>query len=260
MIGAPKIRLSDTPIANPARAFAYALGAMFHVTARLPVDALPPGEGFGPKILARDWGITDTDTLVAQLNQLGFAGHRQDHVERVRYYTMMFRPAVAARREELRDIIRESGDRAEAASQDLWLLNAVQADMPGLRSAPLLAFDAGRAVMLTREGLCNGWLQDDAAWAYLLDLAREVQATFGSWEEYGADFLLGRKVWKGQDSAELFDRVIPDLLSAPNSPWVRLPWGVPDLTIPGPVATAAKGAPNWSLEEPAWILPSLRTP
>ena len=252
-MGAPKIRVSDTPIAHPQRAFAYALGAMFHVTGRLPVDALPTGEGFGPKVLARDWGITDNQSLVSQLNQLGFAGHRQDHVERVRYYSLMFRPAVAARREELREFIREGGENAEAASEDLWLLNAVQADKPGLRSAPLLAFDAGRAVMLVREGLCNGWLDEEAGWAYLLDLARKVQATFASWEEYGADFLLGRQVWKGQDSAELFDEVIPDLLSNQKSPWVRLLWGAPGLNIPGPLKGSDPAVPVWSLEEPAWL-------
>ena len=104
--------------------------------------------------------------------------------------------------------------------------------------------------MLTREGLLLGWLEEGEAWPYLLDLAREVQRTFASWEDYGADFILSRQVWGGKDSADAFDEIVPLLLSAEDSPWRTVPWNQPTLSMPAPVRPT-DGAPLWNLERAA---------
>ena len=256
MMTYPKVVSSKSPPPSGERAWAYALGAVYNVGHGLPVDTTAldadPTEAAAETkqmtgMLERDWSITDRATLVERLDGLGDGGHRRRFLPQLRFYATMWRPEVAARREELRTAIRDGGDDADGAIETLWRLDAVQADVPGLRASPLLAFDAARAAMLFRCGLMLGWL-GEADWDYLVDAARDVRRSYGSWKEYGADFLLSRCVWSGNATKDVFDEVVAMLLREPQSPWVRLPWDAPPLPVPRPVRPQPSGTPLWSLE------------
>ncbi|MGI4945541.1 MAG: DUF1266 domain-containing protein [Janthinobacterium lividum] len=256
MMTYPKVVLSRSPPPPGERAWAYALGAVYNVSHGLPVDtaaldADPAEAAVETKqmigMLERDWGVTDRATLVGRLNGLGDGGHRRRFLPQLRFYAIMWRPEVAARREELRATIREGGEDAEGAAGTLWRLDAVQADLPGLRASPLLAFDAARAAMLFRCGVMLGWL-GDPDWDYLVDAAHDVRRSYGSWAEYGADFLLSRNVWTGNGTKDVFDDVVALLLREPQSPWVRLPWDAPPLSVPRPIRSYVAETPQWSLE------------
>lgn len=251
MTAAPDIILSDQPFADEARAWAYALGAMYHVAQGFHADA-PTGEpeaGLNERILADSWGATNRAELVGRMTDLGNDGHRHDHVRLVRYYCMLWRPAVAAKREEYRAELREGGAAAEEARAALWRLDAVQANTGNIRSSSLLAFDAARGIMLARAGLMLGWLSEDETWAYMQDVARDVQRTYSSWADYSADFVLARNVWAGDGSTDIFDAVIAGLLTDAASPWVRLVWSRPDLAVPRNVHPIDSDAPYWTLEQ-----------
>lgn len=246
----PDIRLSKAPVSEPARAFAYALGAVYHVAQGFTADA-PEGEpepGLNRHILSKSWGVEGREDLIRRLTDLGSEGHRERYGKLLRYYAMLWRPNVASLREQCRSDIREGGEEAEDSAALLWRLDAVQADKSGIRSSPLLAFDAARGIMLARAGLMLGWLSEDEAWDYMLDVARDVQRTYGSWAAYGKDFLLSRNVWAGDDTPDVFDAVVSDLLEAPKSPWRRIPWGEPSLTVPRPLRPVDASAPVWTLE------------
>ena len=234
------------------RAWAYALGAIYHAAHGLAVNAVLPQseDGSHGKMLERDWGITDRATLVERLNDLSTYGHRQRHGAQLRYYALLWRPAVAAMREEFRAAMREGGDDAEEAAKNLWRLDAVQRDTAGIRAAPLLAFDSARAIMLVRDGLMLGWLHEQEAWAYMLDVARDAQRSYGSWAEYGADFTLARNVWAGRHCNDGFNDVVQQLMQDAASPWRQLAWKQPGLSVPRPLDTAAsiEDAPVWTLE------------
>ena len=234
---------------SAAQRWAYAIGAPYHAQHRYSVHRLPAGRpsevGERKLGLARDWDISGPTDLVQAMNRLGVAGHRHDHRMQVCWYCLMRRPTVASRREQLRDAGREDSD----ALRELWRLNAVQADWKGVRGSRFLAFDAARAVMLARDGLTFGWLEEEAAWNYMLDVARDVQRTYSSWREFGQDFLISRGYWQGTGQADVFglEPVIHKLLRWPGV-WRRLPWRVSDLEIPREVRAAKDGAPVWWLE------------
>ena len=190
MMTYPKVVLSKSPPPAGERTWAYALGAVYNVGHGLPVDTIAldadPAEAAAETkqmigMLDRDWGITDRVTLVERLDGLSDGGHRRRFLPQLRFYATMWRPEVAARREELRAVIRDGGEGADGAVETLWRLDAVQADLPGLRASPLLAFDAARAAMLFRCGLMLGWL-GEADWDYLVDAARDVRRSYGSLE------------------------------------------------------------------------------
>jgi hypothetical protein len=228
--------------------WAYALGAPYHVQQGLPLDALPRASTALRESMAamckRDWSIEGADDLVQTLGWLATEGHRHQHQFRIRQYCLMRRPAVAARREEL----REAGQEQPAALAELWRLDAVQSDWHGARGGVLLGFDAARAVMLVRCGQMLNWLPDAAAWRYLTALAADVRRSFASWDEYAADFSLSRAWWKGDGARDTFDDIVDQLLADKSSPWRTLPWDITGLEIPRPVDHGVDGAPSWSLE------------
>ncbi|MET0270100.1 MAG: DUF1266 domain-containing protein [Sphingomonas sp.] len=236
------------PFASAEQRWAYAIGAPYHVAHGYPGDGLPEAIGAEREatMLQRDWGITDRTGLIAAMTHLGDEGHRHRLGTKLRYYSMIWRPAVASLREELRASIREGGDEAAEAAADLWRLDAVQADLPGIRSSALLAFDAARGIMLARDGLLLGWLEEDEAWPYMLEVARDVRRSYASWQAFGADFILSRNVWAGDGEPDTFDAVIELLNRDQASPWRTLPWGGGDLPIPAPVRPGADLV--WTLE------------
>lgn len=236
------------PFATEDRLWAYAVGAAYHVGHGHPVDGLPDAidAATDRTMLERDWGIADRASLIEAMESLGSEGHRRRLGLKLRYYAMIWRPAVAAMREELRASIREDGEDADEASADLWRLDAVQADLPGIRSSPLLAFDAARGVMLARHGLMLGWLTEDEAWGYMLEVARDVRRTYASWRDFGADFLLSRNVWAGDGDPDVFDAVVALLERDPRSPWRKLSWDGIDHAMPAPLRPDAE--PVWTLE------------
>ncbi len=233
---------------NPAQRWAYALGAPYNVQHDLPVDALPaPGAALRDrltKMLQRDWSVEGAEDLARILAWLGREGHRIPHRHRIRQYCLMRRPAVAARREELREAAR----RDREALEELWRLDAVQADWNGVRGGVMLAFDAARAAMLARCGLVLGWLEPAPAWRYLTDMAADVQRSYGSWPEYAADYTLSHAFWAATPIPGPFLFIARQLRRNRRSPWRALPWAVAGLEIPRSPAPADDDGPAWVLE------------
>jgi hypothetical protein len=246
----------NPPDWSPAQAWAYALGAPYHEQHGVPHDALPEMAGvmqMANKVIAHkktammlktDWSIDGPETLVSMLNWLGAEGHRRPNSMMIRYYSQLQRPAIAARREEL----RAAGRKDPRARKELWCLNAVQANTDGIRGGVLIGFDAARAVMLARAGWLLGWLTEPVLWDYILDVARDVQRRFTSWAEYAQDYRLSRNLWRGSNTPDLFDGIAGGLLNKAGSPWRSLPWQVPGLEIPRPARPSDPTAPVWTLE------------
>ena len=240
---------APTPLPPGDRAWAYAVGAPYHVAHGLAVDAVVADAAgdFQQEMFSRDWGIDNREGLIAQMNSLGENGHRHKFGLTLRYYAMLWRPRIASLREECRAAVREGGEDADDSAAALWRLDAVQANTRDIRSSPLLAFDAARAVMLARAGLMIGWLTDDEAWTYMVAVARDVQRTYSSWQHYGADFVLSRNVWAGDSTPDIFDDAVAALLAKPDSPWQTLAWAQP-LGTATPRLVAGDNLPAWSLE------------
>lgn len=246
----------NPPDWSPAQAWAYALGAPYHVQHGVPHNALPEETGITrmahkmitnkktAMMLKTDWSIDGAETLVSTLNWLGAGGHRRPNNMMIRHYSLLRRPAIAARREELRD----AGRTDPAALKELWCLDAVQANTDGIRGGVLIGFDAARAVMLARAGWLLGWLTEPVLWDYLLDVARDVQRRFTSWAEYAQDYRLSRNIWRASNTPDLFDGITDRLLINAWSPWRRLPWQVPGLEVPRPERPSDPTIPVWALE------------
>ncbi|WP_206240584.1 DUF1266 domain-containing protein [Novosphingobium terrae] len=242
------INIGAPPAWSAAQLWAYALGAPYHVQHQVPLNALPADNSANSTDFARmlkdGWSVEGEEDLLRVLGWLGSEGHRRGHGLELRRYSLWRRPSIAARREELREAAQENPD----ALEELWRIDAIQADLDGIRGADLIGFDAARAVMVARSGWRLGWLSEERMWDYLLDTARDVQRRFSSWADYAQDFRLSRNMWRGKNDPDHFDDVITQLLKDKASPWLRLPWSVEGLEAPRATRPFDPAAPVWTLE------------
>ena len=93
----------------------------------------------------------------------------------------------------------------------------------------LVAWDYARYISLCREGYSVGYLSEDEAWQRIIYAARILQRTFGSWQELGENYLIGREFWslaQTQKDGQAMRTIYSRLLSNSNSPWNRIPWAL----------------------------------
>lgn len=236
--------------------WAWALGAVYnlhhHFPVDLPVDAETAARDFTEAVgsarlyLDSDWDITDRAGLVAQMIQLGRAGHRRSHRDLVRRLCALPGAAWEENSAKIRGWAEEGNARAVG---DLWRMWAVHRDLMGCRTASFLAFDAARAAQLARCGHALGWLDANETRSFLFDLAREASGTFVSWHDYAADFEVGRAFWFGRPEADPWPPLLARLLSDARSPWTRLPFAFPEDAASRDVTSAdTRDGPYWTLE------------
>ena len=230
------------------RSWSWAVAAPYHAGHQTPIDGPDPHPSAEVKerlrtMLSRDWGIEDRASLIQRLNALGESGHRRRHVPAVQGYSLL--PADAYQR--MRERFAEKAKSDEDAAAELFRLDAAYHDMPGVRGASFLAFDAARAVMLARSGYSLGWLTEAETWTFVLQVGHAVQAGFASWEAYGRDYTLGRQFWAGTAQPSLFDRLVTQLLQETRSPWRQLRWDHGPKTAPDG-AGLPPDAPYWTNE------------
>jgi DNA-directed RNA polymerase subunit RPC12/RpoP len=89
-----------------------------------------------------------------------------------------------------------------------------------------LAWDAARIVVLSGWGYLAGYLSESDAWDWILEIAIEVQRGFLSWEEFGAAVAIWQRAHLAERD-EPIERILDNLLTAPESPWLTLPWQTP---------------------------------
>jgi len=114
----------------------------------------------------------------------------------------------------------------------------------------VVAYDAARRCLLAGHAFAVGHVTEAEAWEHLMPVAREVQATFGSFAEFGAAFLLGRArstgTWGGPE-----ERAYHELLAREDRPWRALPWDT-DLADDS-VASEAVALDLWAFELSAFF-------
>ncbi|MCK5793264.1 MAG: DUF1266 domain-containing protein, partial [Anaerolineales bacterium] len=115
----------------------------------------------------------------------------------------------------------------------------------------ILGWDLSRYMCLCQWGYICGWLDEETAWELMVPIARELQQTFGSWEELGQNYLIGRHYWSlthVQKDKKGFDEAFWRLTEMPSSPWNKYPW---DLDLSGAYAIVpAPTPPQEVVEEP----------
>ena len=76
-----------------------------------------------------------------------------------------------------------------------------------------------------QAGLQRGLVHREGGLVRIIPAARLLQASYSSWDEYAADYLLGRYFWAPDETAEMEHiRYIIGLLESPTGLWSAIPW------------------------------------
>lgn len=161
------------------------------------------------------WGIRTRAELMSALRWLATEGHRADF-ERLGVVVDRLPPRLVGWLEAW-----------VLPSELAHRVAVVQRHHKALGDRSLLGWDYGRYVALCRWGYAAGFLTEDDAWRCIMPAARLLQSHFGSWDELGENYLIGREFWslsETQRSGDLYRATYQTLRSYAGSPWNRHPW------------------------------------
>lgn len=217
---------------------AIALGAVYADEGGLPINALTmeTDARTASTLLANAWDVTDRASYDATIQWLLTEGHRPYYaivgplVERA--FNDRLRPKEAAGlADEAAAIAQSRGlDGAKAATwYQGWLGSAAaggHALLPDAMPASIAAWDASRAVQVTRLAVDAGLVPEQEAWAGLHEAVALSRTHHTSWEDYGTSFLVGRAFWVARDPRGAIDQDLQKFANArdnmvklEDSPW-----------------------------------------
>lgn len=171
------------------------------------------------ELIASSWDIHSREELLDTLAKIqnGENGQR-------RAYWDIRRRLLEAKMENYLRVISEAaaqnngGARAFVAATHLSAIHG--------SALPITAWDFGRYINLCRWGVDCGWLTEQEAWDRIIPAARLLQASYASWDDYAADYLLGRNFWNpgtASDNETIRYRVTL-LKLPPKGLWSTIDW------------------------------------
>jgi len=217
------VKGAPDPSLSPGQLWALAVGAYYLQVNHMNTAVL--GGGAGPNsgvktMLKRDWGISDYNGLLKELNELRDSGHHRAY------------QAAGAKLDAMKD---EDFDKLVADHpDDVTQIKALRASYRKWKDRSGLAWDLCRSANLINGGFESNLIARQEAWDRLMANAQVAQKNFTSWQEFSDNFLDGREIWAKTRSPK-FDALAQLLLNPndPNSPWNRSPWKT-DLTATTP--------------------------
>jgi hypothetical protein len=162
------------------------------------------------------WSVGNREDLLGTLRWIEQGGHRQEFAD-------LGERASQLGPEEFKELVTALD--AEDANSLLIARRYYQK----LGAQSLVGWDYARYVSLCRWGYAAGYLSEDEAWQRIMYAARILQRTFGSWQEFGENYLIGREFWslhQTQKDGRAMRTAYMRLLNDSESPWNRIPWAL----------------------------------
>ncbi|QSQ12221.1 DUF1266 domain-containing protein [Myxococcus landrumensis] len=212
------------PKANlpPQQLFGVLLGAVNAEQVNAYPNSLETGVPW-PRLQAglnEAWDVTSPQSAAAQVEKLLSQGHRVNFDAALRQ--------LAGVSPDQWERVAKSGN--EALSNLGATLASLKEDKIEFTAEELargtLAWDLGRAVVVTRMSHDLKFLNESQAWAFIARAAEQAQSQFSSWEQWGKSYLLGRAMWGGAEDGMLsgITAITLECQAAPAGPWTKLAW------------------------------------
>jgi hypothetical protein len=99
--------------------------------------------------------------------------------------------------------------------------------LEGTAGLPIAAWDFGHYISLCRCGYNAEYLTETEAWDKILAVARLLQRSYSSWEDFSADYMRGLAFTSPKDmvnGSEQFRDILTELSEAPDGLWATIPW------------------------------------
>ncbi|MBV9462733.1 MAG: DUF1266 domain-containing protein [Verrucomicrobiae bacterium] len=160
------------------------------------------------------WGITSREQALDVMDWLLTEGHHAEY-DRLAITLGNATPA------QIDQILEKTQSDSQAAAK----IRFVQENRAKLGNKGIIAWDLCRYIQVAEISYLAGYINADEAWEKIWPAARQIQQTFGSWDEMGQNYLAGRAFWSGEPNPRL-DYIYKLLINPqdPHSPWVKYTW------------------------------------
>jgi Protein of unknown function (DUF1266) len=209
---------SSQPPTRAQKAWAIAAAAILSTYNRESTSGMSSGLGRVEtrRILADGWNVHSHDDLTGAFAWLDQGGNRVEFSD------------VGARAESLSpEKLKEAVSHLNAV--DASSVRVAYANYERFGTKSISAWDYARYINLCRWGVDAGYLSEDEAWQRTMYAARILQQTFGSWREFGENYMVGSEFYPRHYllNRQRMQAVHQELVSNPSSPWNRIPWSLP---------------------------------
>ncbi|NPV90795.1 MAG: DUF1266 domain-containing protein [Firmicutes bacterium] len=159
------------------------------------------------------WGVTDKASAKETLGWLMKEGHNKEF----KYIASVVSKIDDATYQQL--LAKTNNNRHLKFVKEHYK----EAGAPGIA-----AWDSCRGINVVGECYYVGYLTADEAWEYNMSFARELQKSYGSWEEMCDSYMIGYEYWSGGklDGGDERRESVVRLKNYPVSPWKRIPWNL----------------------------------
>lgn len=168
------------------------------------------------EMLDRAWSIRDEESFQRQVESFREnRGHGADFDQDRALLSVM-------NYQEQENYIRGIIDEKRSAQ-----FKIIQVYDSRLNTAGVSAWDWGRAISITRMAMQIGYMAEDAAWAFMHEMAQRIQRAYSSWAEFALAYIIGRQYWSeefNEDEALAHFELIEPLLERTDSPWNLMRW------------------------------------
>ena len=204
------------------------------------------------QLLADWWDVHNKEDLLKELQQLIDKGHRDafnrthDVLREISapFVLPVLELGIPATTTNGTPLLEKAKDRDEFERRlvVLYFLSKNPVFVNYKPTPYLTAWDLGRYINVCEFGFRAGYLTEPEAWDLILPVARRIQLSFNSWEEFAQDYIMGRTYWWAsrmrQDGSEC-NQVVDTLLSK-NGAWDLISWNAS--LGDGPIASD----PQWN--------------
>jgi len=211
--------VDSQPASRAQKSWAIAASAILATFNREPLGTLSSGgDAQRTKKLLRDWwGISSRDELLGALSWIEQGGHRQ-------LFSSLGARTATATPEELKEAL------SHLNSENANSVRVAHRYYEKFGARSITGWDYARYINLCRWGVSAGYIPEDEAWPRVMYAASILQQNFGSWREFGENYLVGREFWSLHQTGidgQVMRAVYLKLLNDPGSPWNRIPWSLP---------------------------------
>jgi hypothetical protein len=217
--GSASPSFASQPPSRAQKAWAIAASAILATFNRESPGTLSSGgDPAGTRKLLHDaWGISSRNDLLGALAWIEQGGHRQ-------LFSELGARTSKASPEQLKDAL------SRLNSENANSVRVAHRYYEKFGTQSITAWDFARYINLCRWGIAAGYISEDEAWPRVMYAAGILQQTFGSWSEFGQNYLVGREFWSLHQTGidgQAMRAICQRLLSDPGSPWNRIPWSLP---------------------------------
>lgn len=219
------------------------VGALYAYQQGGYVDVMDPDvdESRLSTILSEWWDINDRDSAIETVNYLGnattqnllplvysaFNASSKDEAMRIITDTVTNDPEIKNHPEGMelaKGVIGKAENQLDnlKSEYDSLVNDGIISSASDIERLGVIAWDAGRLNFVARAAMQKGYITQEEC-QHCVDHAYEMSlsAGFNSWKDFANSYMLGRVMWNGDNN---MGALAEDLLTKPNSPWVRFPW------------------------------------